>query len=64
MLPAYIIDWKRRQEELRREQERDDAHARLEAPPPPREAIPKTSDDMRIVDVKSLALPSRRWTHT
>lgn len=52
MLPAYIIDWKRRQEELRREQERDDARARLEAPPPPSEPIRKISDDMRFVDVR------------
>ena len=46
MLPAYVIYWKRRQEELRREQEHDDARARMEAPPPP---IRKISDDMRFV---------------
>ena len=50
MLPAYIIDWKRRQEELRREQERDDLRARLEALPRPREIIQKISDDLRFVD--------------
>jgi hypothetical protein len=50
MLPAYITEWKRRQEELRREQTRDDPRPRLEAPPPPREPIQKISDDMRFVD--------------